>query len=197
MSWWQNFVQVNSYDFTKEKYTQLLKALQDRGFFFMIFEQFIQSPRDRFVILRHDVDKLPENSLLTAQIENDLGIKGTYYFRAVPESYDEKIIRQIAELGHEIGYHYENLTTTKGNLQLAIEDFRSNLEMLRKLYPVKTICMHGSPLSKYDNRKMWEEYDYRDFGLIGEPYFDVNFSEVLYLTDTGRRWDGFDFSVRV
>ncbi|MBC8179929.1 hypothetical protein H8E88_02285 [candidate division KSB1 bacterium] len=48
-----------------------------------------------------------------------------------------------------------------------IEDFRSNLEMLRKLYPVKTICMHGSPLSKYDNRLLWEKYDYRDYGIIG------------------------------
>ena len=61
---------------------------------------------------------------------------------------------------------------------------------------MKTICMHGSPLSKYDNRLLWEKYDYRDFGIIGEPYFDVDFNEVLYLTDTGRRWDGDSFSVR-
>ncbi len=78
----------------------------------------------------------------------------------------------------------------------AIDDFRLSLETFRKIYPVKTICMHGSPLSKYDNRLLWERYDYKDFGIIGEPYFDVDFSEVLYLTDTGRRWDGFDVSVR-
>ena len=56
--------------------------------------------------------------------------------------------------------------------------------------------MHGRPLSKYDNRLLWETYSYWDLGIIGEPYFDVDFSKVLYLTDTGRRWDGFDFSVR-
>ncbi len=33
-------------------------------------------------------------------------------------------------------------------------------------------------------------------GIIGEPYFDVDFSKVLYLTDTGRRWDGEKVSVR-
>lgn len=27
------------------------------------------------------------------------------------------------------------------------------------------------------------------FTIIGEPYFDINFNEVLYLTDTGRRWN--------
>lgn len=82
----------------------------NRGFFFVNFEEFIQEPKEKFVVLRHDVDKLPENSLKTARIEHELGIEGTYYFRIVPESYDEDIVKQIADLGHEIGYHYENLS---------------------------------------------------------------------------------------
>ena len=92
--------------------------------------------------------------------------------------YDEEIIKQIADLGHEIGYHYENLSTCGGDLRLSIDDFRLNLEKLRKIYPVETICMHGSPLSKFDNRKLWERYDYRDFGIIGEPYFDIYFGYI-------------------
>ena len=80
--------------------------------------------------------------------------------------------------------------------ELAICDFRLNLEKLRKLYPVKTICMHGSPLSKWDNRDLWKRYNYRDFGIIAEPYFDVDFDEVLYLTDTGRSWNNSSSSVR-
>ena len=32
--------------------------------------------------------------------------------------------------------------------------------------------------------------------LLGEPYFDVNFNEVLYLTDTGRTWENQKISVR-
>ena len=56
--------------------------------------------------------------------------------------------------------------------------------------------MHGSPLSPFDNRMLWSKYDYRDYGIIGEPYFDVDFSEVAYYTDTGRRWDGEAVSVR-
>jgi len=80
--------------------------------------------------------------------------------------------------------------------EFAIDDFRLNLEKLRKLYPVKTICMHGSPLSKWDNRLIWEKYDYRDFGTIAEPYFDVDFKEVLYLTDTGRSWNNSTSSLR-
>jgi hypothetical protein len=56
--------------------------------------------------------------------------------------------------------------------------------------------MHGSPLSKYDNKLLWKYYNYRDYGIIGEPYFDIDFDEVFYLTDTGRCWDGWKVSIR-
>ena len=56
--------------------------------------------------------------------------------------------------------------------------------------------IHGAPRSKYDSRDLWKSNKYQDFGIIGEPYFDVDFSKVFYLTDTGRRWDGFNVSVR-
>ncbi|MBN2665246.1 MAG: hypothetical protein JXR67_01950, partial [Bacteroidales bacterium] len=98
--------------------------------------------------------------------------------------------------GHEIGYHYEDLAVARGNFEKALSLFSENLAKLRRLVPVETICMHGSPLSKYDNRKLWEKYDYRDFSISGEPYLDIDFREVLYLTDTGRRWDGEKYSIR-
>ena len=49
--------------------------------------------------------------------------------------------------------------------------------------------MHGSPLSRLDNRKIWEKFDYRDYGIIAEPYFDMDFNRVFYLSDTGRAWN--------
>ena len=146
--------------------------------------------------MRHDVDLRPAYSLEFAKIQYAFNIKGTYYFRAAPESWNEAVIREIHSRGHEIGYHYESLTTTKGNIQKAITDFEKNLEKLRKLVPVNTICMHGSPRSKYDSKDLWKHYDYRQFGIIAEPYFDTDFSQVAYYTDTGRMWDGHKYSVR-
>lgn len=167
-------------DFTLNKYKELLEALDDCG----------------QVTLRHDVDKRPKNSLATAFIEREMGWTATYYFRTVPESFDPAVILQIASLGHEIGYHYESLATCKGNMEAAYDDFCRNLEKIRALVPVKTISMHGSPMSRWDSRKLWEHYDYHKLGIETEPYFDTDFSRVVYLTDTGRRWDGFRVSVR-
>lgn len=183
-------------DFTIKKYKQLLSALQSQGYFFQPFQKFVNAPKEKSIVLRHDVDLLPYNSLLFAKIQYKQKIKGSYYFRAVPESWDEDVIKEIASLGHEIGYHYENFTTCNGNISEAIEDFKTNLEKLRRLASVTTICMHGSPLSKYDSKDLWKKYNYRDFGIVGEPYFDIDFSKVFYLTDTGRMWDGHKVSVR-
>jgi hypothetical protein len=55
--------------------------------------------------------------------------------------------------------------------------------------------MHGSPAGKIDNRDLWKNYNYRDFGITSEPYFDIDFNNVFYLTDTGRCWDGEKYSV--
>lgn len=184
-------------DFTQIKYRELLEALSHQGYTILTFTDYLQSQQpEKFVILRHDVDMKPQNSLATARIENSLGFHASYYFRAVPESWDEKIIKEIASLGHEIGYHYESLTTCNGDMSAALHDFETNLNRLRELATVSTICMHGSPRSPWDSKDIWKTNSYRDMGIIGEPYFDVDFSDVFYLTDTGRRWDGFKVSVR-
>ena len=184
-------------DFTIKIYRLLLESLLGAEYKFITFHEYLTSSLpDKLVVLRHDVDLLPLNSLHTARIEHDLGIKGVYYFRSVPESWDESVIKEVAELGHEVGYHYENLTICKGDLQNAYHDFQTNLQKLRKLVPVKTICMHGSSFSKYDNRMLWQRYNLADFGVIGEPYLSIDFDEFFYLTDTGYAWDGGKFATR-
>ena len=162
----------------------------------------------RYCVLRHDVDLHPENSLITAKIEKELGVRGSYYFRIIPESFNKNIIKEIAGLGHEIGYHYEELDIIRRNTKIknkiikddiynqAYELFKINLEIFRDIADVKTICMHGSPLSPYDNKDIWNKYNYRDLGIIGEPYFDMDWNSFYYLSDTGRRWNGGSVAVR-
>ena len=184
-------------DFTRQKYRELIAQLKKSGYEFVTYADYCGGKLpQRFVILRHDVDLKSLNSFGVAWDEKKIGAKATYYFRAVPESWDDEVIQVIYQFGHEIGYHYESLTTCNGDVQKAFGDFTKNLEKLRKLAPVSTICMHGSPRSPYDSKDIWKQYDYKDLGIIGEPYLTTDFSKVLYLTDTGRRWDGYKVSVR-
>lgn len=167
-------------DFTIEKYRDLLEVLQNHKSF----------------SLRHDVDLRPDYSLRIAQEEAKMGITATYYFRTVPESYDEAIIKQIVSLGHRAGYHYESLTTCNGDIGAAYEDFCKNLERLRSLVPINTACAHGSPRSPWSSQNIWNQYDIHVLGIEYEPMLDTDFNHTLYLTDTGRRWDGYRVSVR-
>jgi hypothetical protein len=185
-------------DFTESVFEELLASLVSGGYTFFPFYEYVSRAAlpERVVILRHDVDKRPGFSVRFAEIEARHGIRGTFFFRIVPESFDQAAIRRISNLSHEVGYHYEDLALAGGDHSRAIALFESHLRRLRAVCPIRTLCMHGSPLSAHDNRLLWQSYDYRDYGLVAEPYFDLDFSRVFYLTDTGRRWDGASVSVR-
>jgi hypothetical protein len=184
------------FDFTLPVYRLLLETLSNQGHVFFRLDDYLQNVPVNAVILRHDADARPGNSLVFAGIQSTMGIQGSYYFNVCTSDRDKNIIREIHFLGHEIGYHYDTLNTCGGNLEKAWDEFRKNLDAMRRIVPVKTITMHGSPLSGYDNRALWEKYDYRSLGITGEPYFDIDFSRVSYYTDTGRMWDGNAFNLR-
>lgn len=141
----------------------------------------------KFAVIRHDVDRLPGHSLETARIESELGINATYYFRAIKGVFVPKIMKEIADLGHEIGYHYEDLSDAKGDYSKAIKLFEHNLSDFRKICDITTISMHGRPLSKYDNRDLWKVHDFHKFGILGEAYLSAG-KELNYFSDTGRNW---------
>ena len=185
-------------DFTFPTYNRLINTLKKLAYKFVTFEEYLNNSNNyhKIVILRHDVDRKPENAFKMAKIENDFDIRSSYYFRIVKESYNEKIIKKIVEFNHELGYHYEDIALCNGNYKMAINRFEENLNLFQKYYPVKTICMHGSPMSRWDNRMLWRFYQYKDFGIIGEPYFDLNYNDILYLTDSSRRWNSDKFTLR-
>lgn len=184
-------------DFTLKSYQQLLQTLKTGGYSFITFEEYcVGKTPDKYVILRHDIDKLPEKALEIGKIDYNYRIKSSFYFRSSKSIFKKDVIAQLHSLSHEIGYHYRDLVESKNNPKLAIDSFENSINKFREFVQVVTISMDGSPLSKFDNRDLWKSYDYRDFGIIGEPYFDVNFEEVFYLTDTGRCWDGDKYSVR-
>ena len=191
-----NILSKNTMDFTNSNYIKLLNTLQSQGFSFQTLEEFILQPKEKVVIMRHDVDRKPYNALKMAQIEKELSVSASYYFRTVEGVYNEEVINQIKMLGHEVGYHYENMDTCNGNYEDAYSDFCKNLKKLKEFYPVQTFCMHGSPMSRFDNKDLWKKYNYKELGLIAEPYFDIDFNKVFYITDASRAWNNENVSVR-
>ena len=182
-------------DFTRTKYKELCIAIVDSNCASVSISAYLEAQPKRCIIIRHDVDRNPGNALKMAELENNLGITSSYYFRMRESVFIPALIKKIADMGHDVGYHYEALDKAEGNLEKAIGIFEAELKEFRRICEVKTICMHGNPLSKWVNKDLWKEYDLRDFGIIGEPYLSLDYKKVLYLTDTGRRWNS-KFSVK-
>ena len=48
--------------------------------------------------------------------------------------------------------------------------------------------MHGNPLTKWDNRHLWNKYDFTQYNLVGEAYLSIDFKDLQYFSDSGRNW---------
>lgn len=176
-------------DFTLSKYAALLDTIIQHKIPVYSIEKWIKNPSKHGIIIRHDVDRIPRNALKMASLENRYNIHTTYYFRMRKHTFIPSIINKIAAFGHEIGYHYEDLSIAKGNYDHAINLFNDHIDRFRQVSCIKTIAMHGSPLSKHNNLDLWNKYDFKDYALEGEAFLSIDYSDIYYFTDTGRSWN--------
>lgn len=139
----------------------------------------------RVAYLRHDVDRLPRRAVAMAVVEAKLGVASTYYFRCdAQKRFPTAAIARVQGLGHEIGFHYESFSRTRGDASAALALFERELKSLRDLVPVATIAPHGAPLSASSNMEFADGIGLDRFNLIGDATA-IDFSSILYVTDTG------------
>jgi hypothetical protein len=190
-------------DFTLDAYRLYLQAIKSSYQNMLTFaEFFITNPRPKsFCLIRHDVDRRPKRALRMARFEKECGVRATYYFRAKSHVFKPEIIKEISNLGHEIGYHYESLSDTNGDIALGLKDFEKNLKEFREIVPIKTISMHGRPFKRFDNLDMWRDAKNHSllldkYGILGDVYLDIDYREIAYINDTGRNWSSTRSNIR-
>ena len=108
---------LKNFDFTTLRLEELLKFFQKNGINTYTLQDWIQLNPAKGVLIRNDVDRKPNNSLNFARIYNQHGIKGTFNFRIKKTSFNKKIVKDIVSLNHEIGYHYEDLSDSNGDMK--------------------------------------------------------------------------------
>tara|TARA_Y100000294_G_C8554651_1_gene336728 strand:- start:1432 stop:2202 length:771 start_codon:yes stop_codon:yes gene_type:complete len=190
-------------DFSLQAYESYLNLVKDTDLKIITFNELLSLSifPDNFFVIRHDVDRKPKNALNMATLESEMSIKSTYYFRSKSHVFKPEIILSIRDLGHDIGYHYECLSDSKGDKEKALSNFKKNLEMFYSICSVKTISMHGRPLSPFNNLGMWEvngthKLIKEKFKLLGEINLDIDYSDIAYLNDTGRNWSSTKNNIR-
>lgn len=204
-------------DFTFNKYKEIVQAIAATDYQVLSIADYIRAKDlpEKFIIIRHDVDLDPYYQLKFAKLEHELNIRTTYYFRHIASIFKEEVIDQVAAMGHEVGYHYEVFTKAKGDRVLAQEIFKKEQAVFSDKWNSLTVCPHGGSFvdnadgyslknmvklipslltgknvfSHHINFDMWGNNHFEDFGIIGDAYSSVDFTNMLYLSDTGRSWD--------
>jgi hypothetical protein len=188
-------------DFTYAAYEELLDTCLDGRFDCFTVREYIQrlestshSLPDRFLILCHDIDRKPRNALAIARIEAEYEVQSTYYTRTIEKTFQPDIVERIDSLGHEVGYHYEDVDRTGGDLNAASQSFAENLSMLRQHVTVDTVCPHRNPLTAHDNRALWRNITFEANDLLGDAIHSID-ADVAYFSDAGRTWRHEDHTV--
>ena len=96
-------------DFTEQGYVDALNLAKANW----QFESFGTSSTCPHVLWRHDIDVSPHRAVRLAQLESEHGVKATHFFLLHSEFYScmERSVRDrmrlIANLGHDIGLHFD------------------------------------------------------------------------------------------
>jgi len=181
-------------DYSTERFRNFLKDLKSEEFVVISFDEYeaglIDSGKVN-VVLRHDVDISLDRTLKMAEIQKELGIQATYFFRLHAEKYTfeeaKPIIKGLANDGFGIGLHYETLSIAEGDLKKAIEFLKNDIQRLREIAPVSVVAAHGQKL--YKNREIWGEVDKLTLQITSA--YDMKYN--IYLSDAGgKRLSGKD-----
>lgn len=178
-------------DFTLKAYAGMIEAALEADYRPMRVSDWMRGGNDDFeavVVLRHDVDRRPEHALAMAEEEASRGAYATYYFRCVGSAFNPPIIRRIAAMGHEIGYHYEDFHMGNYDPDRAYALYVKNLASLREIAPISTIAMHGSPVARFNNMELWKHRSFEESG-VKDCILSVDWSNFVFFTDTGRSFD--------
>lgn len=176
-------------DFSLRHYQEILSLLKKRGYKFCFFSDNVDK-NAKTIYLRHDIDFSPEKAPILARIENQNNVRATYFIRLGSPLYNIfdptyfKIIKEISDLGHQIGLHLER--DTYGSGELTKEEIEKTislqLQILREYFDIKSIVsFHQAARFKPNilNQK------FESFTSTYEPKF---FTESKYLADSNGIW---------
>ena len=97
-------------DFTTLRYAEILKVAKSRYRFLTFVNRHSQGS---VALWRHDIDFSPQRALEMARVEADAEVVATYFVQLSSRFYNVfepeivTVVRQIGQLGHDIGLHFD------------------------------------------------------------------------------------------
>ena len=187
----------------EEQYTAAIEA----GYHFITCEQYALNKEQLHtftVVNRVDIDFSCKKAGRLLELFEGLGLKATFFVRLHAPEYNPfsfenyRILKDIRDRGHEIGYHSEIVDQAAIWKEDAAECLIRDLATLNGMLDiqVKGVASHGG-MTGLNNLDFWENRTAKEFGLLYEAYDkspDFNlFQESFYVSDSEwTRWKCYD-----
>lgn len=146
---------------------------------------FVMNKAHKYLIVRHDIDhdmSLLENMV---DIETNLGIRSSNFFRLRAKNYNLlsrgsiDIVKRVLDMKHSVGFHYENI-------DLEDNKIKTILTLLRKEFGdnvFRTVSPHEPTRTGMKTGFSWKKV-----GVLGDAYDKDLMEKFKYISDSSCRW---------
>ena len=180
-------------NFGIQHYKEILKTGIDSGYKFIGFEELeTLSSGEKACILRHDVDYMPGWSTFFADIENELGIKSTFFFQVCAKTYNLResanylLVRQLVKMGHTVGLHLDLGWKTDMEWQEIVQRCKEDKEVFEAITGVKPYDI----ISFHNPHRFVNFVLDKDIPGFRHTYEKAFFSAIKYISDSQGWYEG-------
>ncbi|HXZ13211.1 MAG TPA: hypothetical protein VEG64_12555 [Candidatus Sulfotelmatobacter sp.] len=175
-------------DFSYDEYKWLLNLGLARNKNLRFCDLQGESDSGRYFILRHDIDFSPEAALRMAEFEATLGVRSTYFLLFSSNFYnllseDHCLLpRRLAELGHEVGLHYDLKCYDLISREKPSDILQNQADTLGQLSGVRvqSIAMH--------NPSVYGADIFQNLKQFINAYDPKYAKEIAYISDSCGAW---------
>jgi len=172
-------------EFTEKNYQNLIELAKEN----FKFRDFSNSPlKKKELLLRHDVDFSPQRARALARIESEVQVRATYFFRLRGADYSildieiQKILQEIADLGHEIGLHFET-----DDLDISENQILVRLSNDKKLFQLIT-GRQAKVFSFHNPTQIMLTMRNTEYSEMVNAYAKIHFNMTNYVSDSNGYW---------
>jgi hypothetical protein len=185
-------------DYSYRHLAEILDTARRQGYEVNTCREYVEGARSPLqLVLRHDIDLLPARALQIAQLQADLGVRGTYFVRLHANEYNAlshenlQALKTISAIGHEVGLHAEPVDLLYSTGVSEAVSVRSGLETLRKFVSPEVVGVAShNDTTPYNNLDYLGAIDIANLGGSYEAYDTTHlnlFANSWYVTD-GHFW---------
>jgi hypothetical protein len=154
-----------------------LKKLYEKITSLGVTKTFSEKYKKNSFLIRHDIDFDLQKALIIAILENEIGVKSTFFIMVTCEHYNvlspmnKEIINQIKSFGHEIGIHFDPSIYDDYK-----KEFTNQVNVLENIIgnKVSSVSLHNPSIHGI----------YPFFENFNNSYFDPFYNENFYISDS-------------